>query len=93
MLEDRILWLVRMYADTQINMNSVERVREYTLELPQEPQGGSEPPAYWPSSRGGIQVEHLAARYADGLPLALKDISFEVKPSVSQSASSADSNG
>jgi len=62
-------------------MNSVERVREYTLELPQEPQGGTEPPAYWPSNRGGLQVEHLAARYADGLPLALKDVSFKVKPS------------
>ena len=82
LMEERILWIVRLYASTQINMNSVERVREYTLELPQEPQAGTEPPAYWPSKNGSIQVEKLVVKYAEGLRPALKSISFEVKPSV-----------
>lgn len=81
-MEERILWIVRLYASSQIAMNSVERVREYTIELPQEPQGGKEPPAYWPSNQAGIQVEKLGIRYSDNLPLALKGISFEIKPSV-----------
>ena len=82
-MEERILWIVRLYANTQINMNSVERVKEYTLDITQEPSGGREPPAHWPSRTGGIQVEKLAIRYADTLPPALKGISFEVKPNVS----------
>lgn len=82
-MEERILWIVRLYASTQINMNAVERVREYTIELPQETQGGKEPPAHWPSRESGIQVENLVIRYAENLQPALKGVSFHVKPSVS----------
>lgn len=85
LLEERILWIVRLYATTQINMNSVERVREYTLELPQETKLGAEPPAYWPSRNGSIRVEKLVVRYADDLQPALSGVSFEVKPSVNSS--------
>ena len=81
-MEERILWLVRLYASTQINMNSVERVREYTLDIAQEPQGGKEPPAHWPSNETGIQVENLVIKYAENLQPALKGVSFSVKPSV-----------
>lgn len=80
-MEERILWIVRLYASTQINMNSVERIREYTLDMPQESTGGKEPPAYWPSSHSSIVVEKLGIRYTESLPPALKGVSFEVKPS------------
>jgi ABC-type bacteriocin/lantibiotic exporter with double-glycine peptidase domain len=82
-MDTRIYWTVSHYAETQLVMNAVERVREYTLELPQEPQGGEEPPAHWPSHTSGIQVENLVVRYADNLQPALKGVSFDVKPSVS----------
>ena len=65
-------------------MNSVERVREYTIDLPQESQGGKEPPAHWPSNDSGIKVENLIIRYAENLQPALKGVSFDVKPSVSR---------
>lgn len=83
-MEERILWIVRLYASTQIQFNSVERVQEYTMELPQEVQGGREPPAHWPSSHSTIEIEDLAVRYADHLDPALKGISLSVKPSVSR---------
>ena len=82
-MEERILWIVRLYAKTQINMNSVERVKEYTEDITQEPTEGREPPAHWPSRNGGIQVEKLAIRYAENLPPALKGISFDIRPNVS----------
>ena len=82
-MEERILWIVRLYASSQIVFNSVERVREYTVELPQEPQGGRAPPAQWPSNKPSIKVEDLVVRYAEHLDPALKGISLEVKPSVS----------
>lgn len=64
-------------------MNSVERVREYTLDIAQEPQSGKEPPAHWPSNETGIQVENLVIKYAENLQPALKGVSFSVRPSVS----------
>ena len=82
-MEERILWIVRMYAHTQMNFNAVERIREYAIDLPQESGTGKEPPASWPSSNSGIEVEKLVIRYADDLAPALKGVSFSVKPSVS----------
>lgn len=82
-MEGRIFWAVRHYADTQMAMNAVERVREYTVELLQEPQGGVEPPAHWPSHNSGIVVKDLVVRYAEDLQPVLKAVSFDVKPSVS----------
>ena len=81
-MEERILWIVRLYASTQIVFNAVERIREYTLDISQEPQGGREPPAQWPSSQPSIQIENLVVRYAEHLDPALKGISLDVKPSV-----------
>jgi len=80
-MEERILWIVRLYASTQIVFNAVERIREYTLDISQEPQGGREPPAQWPSSRPSIQIENLVVRYAEHLDPALKGVSLDVKPS------------
>lgn len=82
-MEVRIGAIVRHYAAVDIDMNAVERIRAYTVELPQEIQGGKEPPAHWPSRYSGIQVENLAIRYAENLKPALKGVSFDVKPSVS----------
>ena len=72
-----ILWTVRNYASMEMNMNSTERVVEYT-ELKTESLEGEKPSAAWPSS-GDMEVKNLTVGYADDLPPVLKGISFSVK--------------
>lgn len=82
-LEERIFWMIRHWANSQLYMSAVERLKREAVELAPEPQLQNEPPAYWPSDAGEIEVNKLAVRYAEGYPLALKGISFSVKSSVS----------
>lgn len=62
-------------------MNAVERVLLYT-EL--KPEGDAEtpndPPASWPE-QGEIQFIDATLTYHESLPLVLKRVSFEIKPS------------
>ncbi|KAM0790888.1 hypothetical protein ACM66B_004727 [Microbotryomycetes sp. NB124-2] len=76
---DRMLWVVRLYSQNEVNANSVERVREY-MTLDQERRDGIVPPAAWPSREGQIRVENLTASYAPELGPVLKDLSFVVNP-------------
>ncbi|GAA5893134.1 hypothetical protein JCM6882_003894 [Rhodosporidiobolus microsporus] len=75
---DRIIWLVRLSAGMEVQLNSVERVQEYT-DLDQESKGGIKPPAIWPTRGGSISVNGLTASYAPDLPPVLKGVSFEIK--------------
>jgi ABC-type multidrug transport system fused ATPase/permease subunit len=53
------------------------------LEVPQEKApviDEKRPPAYWPSSVGGLVVDNLVVRYAPDLPPVLNGISFTVNP-------------
>ncbi|PLW39571.1 hypothetical protein PCANC_15648 [Puccinia coronata f. sp. avenae] len=75
-LNNKTLRIVRMLSE--INFNSIERIREY-LGVQQEPRDGVQPPAAWPSKTGTIEVEGLTARYAPHLPPVLKSVSFCVK--------------
>lgn len=62
-------------------MNSVERIHDY-MDVPSEPAAvieGSRPPAYWPSSSGGVHVENLVLKYAPDLDPVLHRISFDIK--------------
>ena len=75
--------LVRVSAQLELDLNSVERVVEY-LDLPQEAPAIIEknrPPAYWPSDTGVLVVENLVVQYAPQLPAALHNVTFTVKPS------------
>ncbi|GAC93288.1 ATP-binding cassette transporter [Pseudozyma hubeiensis SY62] len=76
---ESVLWIVRMYTQTEINMNSVERISEY-LDLEPERQSGQEPPAYWPSSEGKIVIKDLAVRYTPEFPRVLDGIDLEFEP-------------
>ncbi|BGO93853.1 hypothetical protein NBRC10512_004641 [Rhodotorula toruloides] len=78
MFQERLLWIVRLNAQIEVQANSVERIQEY-LELEQESQGGVHPPAIWPTRGGTISVNKLTASYAPNLPSVLKAVSFEVK--------------
>ena len=75
--------LYRVAAQLELDFNSVERVVEY-LDVPQEAPAiieNSRPPAYWPSSSGGLVVDNLTVTYAKTLPSVLKNLSFTVRPS------------
>ncbi|KAI8928078.1 hypothetical protein BC831DRAFT_548704 [Entophlyctis helioformis] len=75
-----LLWTVRMHAEMEMNMNSVERVQEY-MQIEQEPASivpDNRPAPEWPS-QGRISVKDVKIRYAPDLPDVLKGISFEVK--------------
>ncbi|KAF8641091.1 hypothetical protein AX17_000734 [Amanita inopinata Kibby_2008] len=75
--------LVKVAAQLELDFNSVERVVEY-LDVDQEAPSVIEknrPPAYWPSSTGGLEVRGLTVRYAPHLDPALRDLSFSVGPS------------
>lgn len=78
---DNVLWVVRLYAMNEQNMNSVERVREY-LEVEQEaPEiiDAHRPPAAWPQ-HGGVVFKNYSTRYRADLDLVLKDVSFTITP-------------
>ncbi|KAJ7742770.1 hypothetical protein B0H16DRAFT_1423196 [Mycena metata] len=81
---DKLYWACRSWTDLELDLNSVERIVEYT-ELPQEPPGIIEshrPPAYWPSSAENsslVVVQDLHLRYAPELPAVLHGVSFELK--------------
>ena len=71
--------MVTLFAKTEQNMNAVERVIVYA-ELP--PEGGTttpnDPPPSWPS-KGAINFRDVRLACREGLPLVLKDVSFEIK--------------
>lgn len=72
--------MVNQYAKNEQNMNAVERVLVYT-KLP--PEGDAvttnDPPSSWPQ-KGTIKFSNVGLAYREGLPLVLKDVSFEVNP-------------
>ncbi|WRT68702.1 uncharacterized protein IL334_005682 [Kwoniella shivajii] len=77
-----VLWVVRMYAASEMSMNSVERVGEYLdLEVEEEETAkGIEPPAHWPTRDGSVVVENLTCRYAPQLDPVLRNVSFTIGP-------------
>ena len=73
-LEDTI----KRSANFHFNMNSIERIVEFT-DMKTEPQGGDHAPAGWPSE-GRIDIDHLEIGYAPDLPPVLHDFSLHIKP-------------
>mmetsp|Transcript_133973 Transcript_133973/g.232584 ORF Transcript_133973/g.232584 Transcript_133973/m.232584 type:complete len:1411 (-) Transcript_133973:84-4316(-) len=75
-------FMVRQVADIEAQMNGVERVMEYTHDIPQEQpkllSTAPEPPAGWPAA-GNIRFERVQLRYQEHLPLVLKGSTFDVK--------------
>ncbi|KAI9767128.1 MAG: hypothetical protein M1840_005917 [Geoglossum simile] len=74
---NRVIWMIRCYSNTELNMNSCERVVEYS-KLNIEDQSGIEAPAAWPQE-GRLTVEGLVVGYAPDLPPVLKGLSFSVE--------------
>ncbi|KAM9890004.1 hypothetical protein OXX79_011732, partial [Metschnikowia pulcherrima] len=78
---ENALWIVRLYANIEMNMNSVERLQEY-LDVEEEPPAEipeTKPSSGWPQT-GEIDVKDLSLRYAPDLPRVIKNATFHVKP-------------
>lgn len=73
-------WGVRIFADIESRMTSIERLKFFT-NIPSEKDtvrsSAEVLTPNWPAL-GEIEVKNLQVRYADHLPLVLKDISFKV---------------
>ncbi|KAH8660277.1 P-loop containing nucleoside triphosphate hydrolase protein [Xylariales sp. PMI_506] len=75
-----LLLAVRQVADSQNNMNSVERMHYYATDLAEEAPEKTTAlalPASWPQN-GHIVFNDVQMRYRDGLPLVLHGLSFDV---------------
>ncbi|MCJ1382885.1 hypothetical protein MMC17_005998 [Xylographa soralifera] len=77
---ESILWLVRLYADNEQNMNHVERVKQY-LELEQEAKAiipENRPPGNWPS-QGKVEFVNYSTRYRSDLDQVLKRLNIKME--------------
>ena len=75
-----LIWTINSYANVEMDMNSVERVTEYThLTTETECDSGDTAPIGWPS-QGKLEFADVSAGYAPDLPPVLKGISFTARP-------------
>ncbi|XP_065214443.1 multidrug resistance-associated protein 1-like [Planococcus citri] len=73
-------WVVNMTSEVETNIVSVERIKEYSSETPQEASWklpNELVPKDWPS-KGDIVFKNFQVRYRDGLDLVLKGITAYV---------------
>ncbi|KAL3425743.1 ABC transporter [Phlyctema vagabunda] len=78
---ENVLWLVRLYAMNEQNMNSVERIKEY-LDVEQEAEAVIEetrPAANWPS-QGSVEFINYTTRYREDLEPVLRNVTFKINP-------------
>ncbi|KAI8802479.1 P-loop containing nucleoside triphosphate hydrolase protein [Cladochytrium replicatum] len=70
---------VRQFVEAEVQLNAVERLNYYANDLSIEDPSDRKPDRYdsWPLN-GNLQIQHLSMRYADGLPLVLKDVNINV---------------
>ncbi|KAG0272854.1 hypothetical protein BGZ95_011349 [Linnemannia exigua] len=80
MFNSSVSYMIRSYAQNEMNMNSLERIIEYTNIEEEAPAiiEGSRPPASWPHA-GQIVIDHLTVRYSPESPDILKNVSLSVK--------------
>jgi ABC-type multidrug transport system fused ATPase/permease subunit len=74
-----VLWLVRLYAANEQNMNAVERVQEY-IEVEQEAKAHipeTKPAANWPS-HGAVEFIGYSTRYRSDLDPVLNRLTFKI---------------
>jgi len=70
--------VVRSFADTEVNMNSAERLLYYANDIEIEDQKGLEPPKDWPD-KGKIEFNNMTMKYAPDLPPVLQNITLDIK--------------
>ncbi|KAF0498182.1 ABC transporter [Gigaspora margarita] len=82
-LPDDVIRCVRLFAEVEANMNSVERLVHYSDNLESEaaliiPE--NQPSLSWPA-KGEITIENLTMQYGSENPTVLKDITVHIKAS------------
>lgn len=74
-------WGVRMFADIESRMTSIERLK-FFANIPGEHEtvkaSAVHLPEYWPP-RGALRAENIKVKYAPHLPFVLKGITFDVE--------------
>ncbi|KIO14761.1 hypothetical protein M404DRAFT_118392 [Pisolithus tinctorius Marx 270] len=83
MLSQMLSFVTRQTADVENNLNSVERMVQYTKEetVPQEApheKPDAKPPADWPR-KGAIEFKDVQMSYRPGLPNVLHGISLSIQ--------------
>ncbi|KAI1622463.1 ABC bile acid transporter [Exophiala viscosa] len=76
-----VLWLVRLYASNEQNMNAVERLQEY-INVEQEASASipeTQPASNWPS-HGAVEFIGYSTRYRTDLDPVLKRVTFRIDP-------------
>ncbi|CAM9476059.1 unnamed protein product, partial [Hapterophycus canaliculatus] len=79
---DAVKYLVRQHALLEMQMNSVERILEYTKDVPQEAAPvvqGHRPPPKWPAE-GALTVKNLTVQYPSTDSPVIRGMSFDVEP-------------
>ncbi|KAJ8925148.1 hypothetical protein NQ315_001333 [Exocentrus adspersus] len=76
MLTEYIQWGVRLWADVENHMTSVERVLEYTNDKNEEHTGKE--PDHWPK-QGSVVFRNVTLSYQNTTRPVLKDVSFEIQ--------------
>ncbi|KAM5262891.1 ATP-binding cassette sub-family C member 10 [Ctenodactylus gundi] len=71
--------LVSSFTQTEAMLVSVERLEEYSCELPQEPQGHPLQGTGW-LTQGSVEFQDVTLVYRPGLPSALDGVTFSVQP-------------
>ncbi|XP_070559244.1 ATP-binding cassette sub-family C member 9-like isoform X2 [Ptychodera flava] len=71
-------WLVRMFAECEMNMNAVERVEHYTRIKTEEYRGTYTPRPRWPD-KGNIKFEDVSVSYSNELEPVLEDFTVHFK--------------
>jgi len=79
-LWESLNWAVRIFAEVEAKMTSVERLKYYAsldseVDVFQAPAANTD--AHWPA-RGEVVFDRVVARYAAHLPPVLKGVSFRV---------------
>ncbi|KAF9169153.1 hypothetical protein BGX21_010914 [Mortierella sp. AD011] len=74
-------WCVRQFAEVENNMNAVERLHHYAVELQLEAAPvvpDNRPAESWPS-KGAISIRNLEMRYRPDLPSVLHNLSLDIQ--------------
>jgi ABC-type multidrug transport system fused ATPase/permease subunit len=79
MFSETIMRFVQLYAIVQKDLNSLERVLEYTY-IEHEVKGLYTISLRTGNRKGGVRFQAYTTRYAPELPPVLNDISFNVLP-------------
>jgi ATP-binding cassette subfamily C (CFTR/MRP) protein 1 len=80
-LSGNLNWMVRQFSELEVQMNAVERIREYGTTPSEAPLviDDYRPPSAWPH-RGHIVIRDLVLKYRPDLPPILRGLTATISP-------------